>query len=265
MHKLICKASLLFLLLNTLVNPAYAQSEVTISVFDDHQSYVLASGPYGISWKLISLAAESQNIKLIPQESSWKGSIQRLKGKKVDLVFAAFKTEDRAKWAIFSKPLMSTTSSIFALPDNPISSVSEIDLKTAIIGVSATSSQEKMAKALGFKNIYPTVERRQLFSMLRERRLDYLFFAVGSVNYYCMFYEQPENRDCLKRIGGDYGGKFIHTLGLKNKKARSIMKKLNKGLLQIKDLQEVISIFKEFNYTIQDVNAWKESLIEVST
>ncbi|MDO6718017.1 transporter substrate-binding domain-containing protein [Psychrosphaera sp. 1_MG-2023] len=262
MKRLFYKAILFLLLLSTLPVIANADSEVTIAVFDDHDKYVLASGPYGISWRLITLAAKSQNITLVPQESSWQGSVKRLKGKKVDLIFAAFKTEERAKWGYFSKPLMSTTSSIFTLPENPINHVSEIDLNVATIGVSANSSQETIAKELGFKNIYATVTRKQLFYMLRQRRLDYLFFAVGAVNYYCMFYEDPTDRDCLKRVGGNYGGKFIHTLSLKTKKSKAIMKKLNNGLVAIKDSQEVISYFKEFNYTDQDIENWKKSLSE---
>ncbi len=242
--------------------PAFALEEVHVAVYAEHEKYLAAPGPYGGSWKLLELAAQSQQLKLIVEKGSWQGGLQRLKAEKVDLIYAGFKTPEREQWALFTLPLIPAASAIYTLHNNSVDNVSDIDFSNATIGVSSKSVQEALAKEVGFKHIYSTTEREQLFSMLKDNRLDYVFFSVGVEQYYCVHYDKTKDTGCLKKVGEDYGVKPAHALTINTPKAKAIMSKVNTGLLAIKDSPEVITLFKQYNYTLQDVESWRAALID---
>ncbi len=238
-----------------------AVETVNIAVFEQHQRYINASGAYALSWRLMEAAAALQNIKLQPIESSWQGAISRLKGGKVPLVFAAFKTKERQQWAIFSLPLAPDSSAIFTLPDNPVGSRQHIDFKSASIGVSAGSVQERFAKELGFKNIYSTKERAQLYRMLEEGRLTYLFFGQSMIGYYCLYHANLDNRDCMRQVGEPYDINEVHTIALKSElKAKQLMDRLNQGLLAISQSQDIALWFAEEGFTQRNYSQWQFAL-----
>ncbi len=231
--------------------------EVSIAVYVEHEQYIQASPVYGGSWRILELAAESQNIKLVPQKVNWQGGLQRLKAEKVELAFPAFKTKERETWAIFTLPLIPASSVIYTLPDNPANNISDIDFSSETIGVTSKSVQEVLAKEVGFQHIYATTEREQLFSMLKEKRIDYLFFVHGVGEYYCIFHDKSEDFDCLKTVGGKYGAKSAHALALNTPESNIIMAELNTGLIAIHDTEELKDIFKHYGFTSQDVANWQ--------
>jgi polar amino acid transport system substrate-binding protein len=237
-----------------------ASQEVYVAVYAEHEKYLAAPGPYGGSWRLLELAAKSQQLKLIPEKGSWQGGLQRLKAEKVDFIFAGFKTPEREQWALFTLPLMPAASAIYTQLNNPVDNVADIDFSKATVGVSSKSVQEDLAKEVGFKHIYSTTEREQLFSMLRDNRLDYLFFSVGVEQYYCVYYDKTNSTGCLKKVGKDYGVKPAYALTINTPKAKAILGKINTGLLAIKDSPEVVTLFKQYNYTAQDVENWRAAL-----
>jgi polar amino acid transport system substrate-binding protein len=237
-----------------------ASQEVFVAVYAEHEKYLASPGPYGGSWQLLEFAAQSQQLKLVVEKGSWQGGLQRLKAEKVDLIFAGFKTPEREQWALFTLPLIPAASVIYTLPTNPVDNVADIDFSKATVGVSSKSVQEGLAKEVGFEHIYSTTEREQLFSMLRDNRLDYVFFSVGVEQYYCLYYEKTKGTGCLKRVGEDYGVKPAYALTINTPKAKAIMAKINSGLLAIKDSPEVVKLFKQYNYTVQDVENWRVAL-----
>ena len=231
--------------------------EVSIAVYVEHEQYIQASPVYGGSWRILELAAESQHIKLVPQKVNWQGGLQRLKAEKVDLAFPAFKTKEREVWAIFTLPLIPASSVIYALPDNPANNISDIDFSAETIGVTSKSVQEVLAKEVGFQHIYATTEREQLFRMLKEKRIDYLFFVHGVGEYYCIFHDKSEKSNCLKTLGTKYGAKSAHALALNTPEAIAIIDKLNAGLIAINDTQALKNIFKQYGFSLQDVADWQ--------
>lgn len=231
--------------------------EVSIAVYVEHEQYLQASPVYGGSWKILELAAESQNIKLVPQKVNWQGGLQRLKAEKVELAFPAFKTKERETWAIFTLPLIPASSVIYTLPDNPAINISDIDFSSETIGVTSKSVQEVLAKEVGFQHVYATTEREQLFRMLKEKRIDYLFFVHGVGEYYCIFHDKSEKSDCLKTVGAKYGAKSAHALALNTPESNVIMTELNAGLIAIHDTEELKDIFIDYGFSLQDAANWR--------
>ena len=233
--------------------------EVSIAVYVEHEQYIQASPVYGGSWKMLELAAKFQNIKLVPQKVNWQGGLQRLKAEKVDLAFPAFKNKEREAWAIFTLPLIPASSVIYALPDNPAKTMLDIDFSSETIGVITESVQEGLAKEVGFVHIYSTTERKQLFLMLREKRIDYLFFVHGVGEYYCIFHDKSEKTNCLKTIGKRYGAKSAHAIALNTPESNLLMGQLNAGLNAIKNTEKLKNIFKEYGFTQQDLASWQDN------
>ncbi|WP_343856252.1 substrate-binding periplasmic protein [Aliiglaciecola litoralis] len=247
-------------MLNIQMLTSLAAKEVSVAVYDEHDKYVAVSAAYGVSWKLMELAAKSQQIVLVPQQISWQGGMNRLRTAKVDLVFPAFKTTERETWGLFTLPLLLTGSAIFTDNNNPISELSQIDFENASVGVSADSVQECLAREVGFKHVYAIKDRAQLYSMLQEKRIDYVFFAIAAVNYYCVHQSKLGSSNCLKQIGVPYGVKSAHAVSLNSPESKAIIDLLNTGFLAIKDSQEVAGLFAQYQYSEQDLQSWRASL-----
>jgi ABC-type amino acid transport substrate-binding protein len=240
--------------------PVLAQQDVSVAVYAKHEQYISASAPYGLSWKLLELAAQSQGLILIPQKGSWQGGMLRLNASKVDLMFPAFKNQERAQWALFTLPLLPTGSSIFTLRDNPVNQLVDINFAKAMVGVVKGSVQETLAQEVGFEHIYTTTQQEQLYTMLKEKRLNYLFVASAVVGYYCTYFGELGETDCLKQIGDDYGNKFARALSLNTPPSKTIMDAINTGFVAVKGSPEVQNLFKEFNYSEQDLADWRLAL-----
>ncbi|MEW9798479.1 substrate-binding periplasmic protein [Alteromonas sp. CYL-A6] len=234
-----------------------------IAVFDDHEKYVEAASGYGVSWQLLALAAKQQGIELQTQPSSWDAALKRVKAKKTDLVFAAFKTADRAVWAAFSLPLYKEGSAIFARPDNPVQRIEDIDVQTSTIGVSSASVQEMLAQELGFKNIYGSRARMRLYTLLQNERLDYLLFGQSILSYYCLNYTKEKNRHCMKQIGEPLQSARIHVLTDKtNQRATQLLVRLNAGLQAIKNTPEARAVFEQYGLDASEHQQWIAALGE---
>lgn len=227
--------------------PTSASETIGITVFEDHKRYVEASESYGLSWKILELAAEQANYQLQLQPSSWRASIRRVQDSKVDLVFGALKTTEREKWASFSLPLIPEGSAIFTQLDNPVNHFDDIDLESSVIGVSANSLQETLAKELGFKNIYSTGSRPQLYEMLKGNRLNYLFFGTSIINYYCINFATSVNSKCMKQVSEEYYPSSVHALTLSNNSAAvKKLSRINQALFSLRHSEKLKAIFKQY-------------------
>ncbi|MCV2883236.1 transporter substrate-binding domain-containing protein [Aestuariibacter sp. AA17] len=245
--------------------PAYAAKEVTIAVYEDHEKYKAASRAYGISWILLQHAAAQSDIVLIPQASTWEGGIRRLKAGKVDLLFMAIKSAEREKWAHFSAPLVSLGSAIFTRPDNPVTSIPDIDIQTSSIGVIEDSIQANFAQRIGFENIYSTVDRLQLYKMLNSGRLDYLFFSIGIIDMHCQYHHEPATYDCLKQVGNVYDRRTVHVVSAKkSKKGKRILTSIDRNLEALAVTPFAKSLFDEFDAPVDAYDYWLNQINEAS-
>ncbi|MFC3094399.1 hypothetical protein DRW07_14075 [Alteromonas sediminis] len=251
------KHLILLLTLMFFVHSVKGEETVTISVFEDHERYVIASDAYGLSWRLLEVAAEHAEIKLLPEESSWKASMNRVKAHKVDLVFAAFKTAERSKWATFTLPLLSEGSGLFTRHNHSASTLNDIDFESSIVGVSAKSLQETMALEMGFKNIYASVKRQQLYRMLQQQRIDYLFFGESIINYYCLFIDSSRQRGCMKRVGNLYQFNTIHALtDTTNSASVALLARINQALMALAQEQDVKQLFLDYEFDETQYHHW---------
>ena len=236
---------------------ANASEAITISVFEDHERYVLASDSYGLSWQILEAAAKRSGIQLQTQESSWRASMNRIQAHRVDMVFAALKTEERSQWANFTVPLIAEGSGIFTRPDNPVTTFEQIDLKNSVIGVSLNSLQETIARDLGFENIYSTVQRPQLYDMLNRNRVDYLFFGKSIIRYYCVYFDESRNPECMKQVGELYYPNNVHALVHKeNEKANKVLAELNKNIIAFSGSKETKKLFESYDFPHEIYDAW---------
>ena len=96
--------SIVSLLVNAF--PASANNTISMTVFENHRRYVEASESFGLSWKLLELAAQHAKYQLELKPSSWRASMKRVQVNKVVMVFGALKTVERERWASFSLPLI---------------------------------------------------------------------------------------------------------------------------------------------------------------
>lgn len=251
-------------ILTIVMGYAHANETVTITVFEDHERYVLASDSYGLSWRLFELGAKNQGIELVPIESSWKASLNRLHAKRVDMVFAALKTDERKQWASFSLPLTNEGSGIFTRHDNPVSRFEDIDLRNSMIGVSENSVQERLAREMGFEKVYSTVQRPQLYEMLRKERLDYLFFGKSVVGYYCVYFDPSRSRNCMKQVGELYYKNNVYAIALQeNPKASQQLEKINRGILNISQSQQAKQLFIDYQKPDDAYPLWIEHMNKV--
>lgn len=234
-------------ILTIVMGYAHANETVAITVFEDHERYVLASDSFGLSWRLFELGAKNQGIELVHIESSWKSSLNRLHAKRVDTVFAALKTDERKQWASFSLPLTNEGSGIITRHDNPVSRFKDIDLRNSMIGVSENSVQERLAREMGFEKIYSTVQRPQLYEMLRKERLDHLFFGKSVVGYYCVYFDPSRSRNCMKQVGDLYFKNNVYAIALQdNQQATRRLERINRRIINISQSSQAKQLFIDY-------------------
>ncbi|BDX07151.1 substrate-binding periplasmic protein [Planctobacterium marinum] len=254
-HLLICSG--IFLLLMLVSHSVIAQSDednqITIAVFEDHREQVVSSLPYGLSWKLIEKAAQAEGLDLIKIATNWQSAINRLKDQRLDVVFGAFKTPERAQWADFTLPLASDASVLFNSPESPILHLEDVDFEQEVVGVISNSTQEKLAQKLGFKHIYPASERKNLVKLLESGRINYVMIGESISKLYCD-YTTP----CLQQVGHPLANQHSRAMSAKaNNKASSKLERLNRGLAQIYSSRETLLLFQEYSYSQDYFDAWK--------
>ncbi|MDM7861200.1 transporter substrate-binding domain-containing protein [Alteromonas sp. ASW11-36] len=238
----------LLLIINTVGGAGASSSTiVTISVFEDHNRYVQSANSYGLSWHLFNAAAQQAGYKLEIFPTSWRASIQRVQNRRVDLVYAALKSEEREQWATFSLPLITEGAALFAHPSSPVNGIEDIDFANDVVGVSAKSIQESLAYEMGFKNVYATIDRPQLYQMLAADRLDYLFFGTSVINYYCVHFSPEKSKNCMKQVSPIYNENSVHVLTLStNQRTVEILENINQALFAMRQSDEIKEWFTRY-------------------
>ena len=230
--------------------------EIHISVFEDHDKQLTFSSSYGLSWKLITKAAEVNGIPFVKVKTNWNSSINRLKQDKIDLVFGAFKTEERQKWALFSSALASDSSALFTKPEADTLSLLNINFEVESVGVIEGSTQATLARKLGFKHIYPSKMRKQLYDLLTSGRINYILLGHSSIKLYC-----GNKIECVKQVGAKLDTNYIHIMGNKHSaKAFTGIKMINDGLHRIAEQKETKDMFIQYGYSLQEYEYWKSQL-----
>ena len=125
--------------------------------------------------------------------------------------------------------------------------------------MSANSLQESLAKKLGFKNIYATVRRPQLYEMLKGNRLDYLFFGTSIINYYCVNYDIVATPRCMKQVSEDFFPNSVHTLALSsNSEAINKLNQINQALVDLRDSKKLKAVFEQYANSGSLYEGWVE-------
>lgn len=254
-HLLICSG--IFLLLMVISHTVIAQSEqenqITIAVFEDHKEQVVSSLPYGLSWQLIEKAAKAEGLDLIKIATNWQSAINRLKEQRLEIVFGAFKTPERAQWADFTLPLASDASVLFNSPESSILHLEDVDFELEVVGVISNSTQETLAQKLGFKHIYPASERKNLVKLLESGRINYVMIGESISKLYCD-YTTP----CLQQVGQPLSTQHSRAMASKsNLDAAKKLARLNRGLAQIYASRETQLLFQEYHYSQDYFDTWK--------
>lgn len=236
---------------------AQEKKPIFVSVFKDHERYLVASNVYKLSWNIFEHAANDAGYSLVTEESSWRGSLQRLKAHKVDLVFAALKSKEREEWAEFTLSLVTGGSGIFTRLDNPANSLEDIDKANSIVGVSSKSLQAQMTLEVGFENIYSSVRRPQLYKMLKEGRIDYIFFGKSVIEYYCVFIDESKSKGCMKQVGPNFKPNQIHAIAAKtNSEMVNVVNDINQSLLKVSKSKTIEQMFTEYGFTKEHYQKW---------
>lgn len=238
-----------------------ATQEISIAVFEPHESLIKASTAYGLSWDILQLAAQEEQIQLIPQQSSWDGAISRLKNNKVELIFGVLKTPERQGWLAFSYPLLPESSRLYTLPSNPVNALSQINIQQVKVGAVDKSLHQKEAVKMGFAQVYPVNDKVNLYKMLQGGRLDYVVLGVTLARFYC----QNESRDygvnCLKPVGDVLMYSNVHVASLqKNEEATRVLHRLNNGIKTVYHLPEVATLFEQHGFSTSDYRQWQQQM-----
>lgn len=229
----------------------------TIAVFEDHDNFLRASPVYAVSWKILEQAIIQQKLPVDVIAMNWNSSLNRLKKGKVDLVFGAFKTPERSKWASFSLPLLPEESAMYALDDHPVNSLSDItDYTQFSVSAIEQSTQLGLARKLGFETIYAASEREKLRDLLFSKRVDFVI-AQGSYPIAC------RQNICVKRFA-PLALQFYRIMGTTTPKTSELLTSINKGLQQVAPSQEVIIILNDYNQP-ENVAAWREKFRKEAT
>lgn len=232
------------------------EDQVLIAVFEDHTQQVNSSMPYGLSWKLTEKAAETQNIELITIATTWQSGINRLKEGKLDLVFAAFRSQERSKWAQFTLPMVSDTSVLFSSIDSPVNTFENIDFEHETVGVVSNSTQETLARKVGFKHIYPAKERGRLYNLLESGRINYVLLGHSSFALYC-----KQDGPCVQQVGEPLADNYTRVMGMKDSERTSrIIKGLSEGIRAIYKDSETLDLFLAHGYSENYYEKWKAKL-----
>ena len=237
--------------------------EISIAVFESHRTFLESPGVYGVSWRLLEKAAADQNVTLRIEPGSWQASMFRLKASKVDLIFYAVKSPDREEWASFSLPFVAGGSAIFTHHFNPVTELDKIDLINDTVGVPSQSVQERFVREFGFKKVYTTSKRNQLYKMLSERRLDYLFFGIGGVYHYCKTFDRSKKTDCLRQVGPLFNINTVHVMGQDTPRINAIIEKINQGVRNTSQDEDVLDIFKQYNLDENKYLEWQDNLAKI--
>ncbi len=175
--------------------------------------------------------AKKIGVKLKWQPSDWKGIVQSLKTKKIDMVICGMTiTEDRKKEIAFSEPYLNAGISIAVNKGD--TSVDIKDLSKNIIGVQTGSSGAEGLENLGYKtnvkfyDAYPAA-----FNDLAVKRADGInCIAVDTVVGAYLINEQGNKFSLLpeKLITEQYG------IGMRQED-KELVEKVNKALKELKE------------------------------
>jgi polar amino acid transport system substrate-binding protein len=237
------------------------EDELTVSVYLGHERYLSSADVYSASWEIFENSAAAAKVFLSIEESTWNSAINRLKGNKVDIVFAARKNQERESWADFSEPLLTTGSGIYTTITSARISLAEIDFTNAVVGVATQSVQEKMAREIGFKNIYSTFTRPKIYSMLLKGRIDYLLYSSTSMKFFCAYEVNKPMNQCVKRVGPVLDEGPIFAIANKdNARAVALLNAIDKKIRANSRNNKTKEIFARFSISEDRYSNWLASL-----
>jgi hypothetical protein len=132
----------------------------------------------------------------------------------------------------------------------------DVDFEHEVVGVVSNSTQETLARKIGFKHIYPARVRKRLHKLLESGGINYVLLGHSSIALYCK-QEQP----CVQQVGEALADNYTRMMALNSTaRANEIMKKLNAGIRAIYHRRATLDLFLEHGYSETYYDNWKIKL-----
>ncbi|MBT1064957.1 transporter substrate-binding domain-containing protein [Bowmanella sp. Y26] len=254
------------LLLNSPWGQASEIVHMHLAVSERHAQGLARPGEYRLSWQLLERAlANDKGFEITPSSLAWSWAQTQLQQGKLDAVFFAAKTTERAKWAQFSPPLTLSRAGFFSLPGTKAQSLSELKASNELIGVLQGTAQNQFLLDKGFTNIYPLVESDALLQMLLGGRIKHAFIIETLANYYCTQMNQEQHQPCLQS-GEVPQENTIHIMGnLGDPAFLHFSTALTEGLKHLVATNQVLPLYKENNLSSDSYETWLAQLNAYAT
>ncbi|GEA10407.1 transporter substrate-binding domain-containing protein [Alteromonas sp. KUL49] len=112
----------------------------------------------------------------------WEKSLQEVKDKEKDLLVAAFKTEDREEYLLFTNPYVSALNYFFIRSDIDADTIEDLSGKTLAIIINSAREEEIGALIPNINTVY-VESPEQAIAYVSEGRADFLYDSHAVINY----------------------------------------------------------------------------------
>lgn len=112
----------------------------------------------------------------------WEKSLQEVKDKEKDLLVAAFKTEDREEYLLFTNPYVSALNYFFIRSDIEAETIEDLSGKTLAIIINSAREEEIGALIPNINTVY-VESPEQAIAYVSEGRADFLYDSHAVINY----------------------------------------------------------------------------------
>jgi PAS domain S-box-containing protein len=176
--------------------------------------------PKGISIDTLKIVADKLQIKLnFIKTDSWFQSQQFLKEKKCDILPSAVKTDERLKYAIFTKPYLNYKLAIITKDDKPLVQNLESILDKTMVRKKGSGLISKLKKLYPNINIKETDNFEETFKMISNGEAYYTIATLPVVEYY-------KNRYKLKNLQLAGYTDLIYKLGIAVRKDKPLLRSI---------------------------------------
>lgn len=245
----------IFMLLVSFNNKA---QQIDLYVLSQHEHFIEYSQAYSAGWSIFTHAAKKANIQINIIQSPWIRTLEFLKEGKIDSAFISFSSKTRRENIKYSLPISLGGISIYELTSKNSNIAKLINLQESTVGVLKGSIHAELAKEMGFKSSYESIERKELHKLLLGGRIDYILETKSIVEYFCRNKPLLNDYICLKEVGSTISKQPLFVLYSNKKPVDNKIKQINKAIIGMYKSGEVKSIFTKVGYSQEDYFIWEE-------
>ena len=212
----------------------------------------------GISIDTLRIVADKLHIKLnFIKTDSWPQSQQFLKEKKCDILPSAIKTDERLKYAIFTKPYLNYKLAIITKDDKPLVQNLESILDKTMVRKKGSGLISKLKKLYPNIKIKETDNFEETFKMVANGEAYYTIATLPVVEYY-------KNRYKLKNLQIAGYTDLIYKLGIAVRKDKPLLRNiLYKTLKTIPKITQKIIYAKWVKKPINNYDKYREIILTI--